>query len=74
MSLRYLYTLDDFEYQGQRIPVMVHHEKESGSNPLYRIEFEYKNCRVYDWYYHDDKEDAYSLTRIYCYLSRFHNV
>lgn len=68
MSLRYLYTLDDFEYQGTTIPIMVHHETESGSNPLYRIEFEYKNCRVFDWYYHEDKVEAYGLARIYCHV------
>jgi len=66
MGLQYLYTLDDFEYDGIRIPIMVHHERESGDNPLFRVEFEYKDCRVFDWYYRDEKVDAYSLTRIYC--------
>lgn len=66
MSLKYLYTIDEFNHNGINIPIKVWHDKGLGYKSSYRFEFEYKNCSVYDWYYYEDNSDAYSLTRLYC--------
>ena len=66
MSLRYLDTLNDFKYNGKDITIKIYHEDSSGSNPLYKIEFEYKNCSVYYLYHHNDQRDLYFWTPIYC--------
>lgn len=68
MGISYIDTINDFEYDGEKIPIMLHFEKESGFNTLYRIEFEYKKCRVIDWYYREDSLDMYSLTRMHCMI------
>lgn len=66
MSLVYADTINDFEYKGIRVQIIIHFDNKSDDNTLYRIEFEYKTCRMFDWYYRDDNDDAYSLTRTYC--------
>ncbi len=52
-------------YSGLEIPIQLYHDDDSGSEPLFKIQFNYMNCDVMDFFYHGESE-TFSLARTYC--------